>query len=90
MTDQDDNPNDPDDENRGDENRDMQRLVAPADFDGPTVDRHCTDVFCFLLIIASWVVMTGIGAYAMANGNIDYILVHWISMVGFVVRISII
>ena len=76
MTDQDDNPNDhnPDDENRGDENRDMQRLVAPADFDGPTVDRHCTDVFCFLLIIASWVVMTGIGAYAMANGNIDYIL----------------
>ena len=57
-----------------DENRDMERLVAPADFDGPTVDRHCTDIVCFGLIIASWIVMTGIGIYAMANGNIDYIL----------------
>jgi hypothetical protein len=55
-------------------NRDMERLVAPADFDGPTVDRHCTDIFCFLLIIASWVVMTGIGIYAMANGNIDFVI----------------
>lgn len=60
--------------NNNDGDRDMERLVAPADFDGPTVDRHCTDVFCFLLIIASWVIMTGIGAYAMANGNIDYII----------------
>lgn len=55
-------------------NRDMERLVAPADFDGPTVDRHCTDIFCFVIIIASWVVMTGIGIYAMANGNLDFVI----------------
>jgi Plasma-membrane choline transporter len=51
-----------------------EKLVAPADFDGPTIDRHCTDLLCFILIVVSWIVMTGIGIYAMSNGNINYIL----------------
>jgi len=51
-----------------------EKLSAPADFDGPTKDRHCTDLLCFLLIIASWVTMTGIGVYAVTNGDIRLIL----------------
>ena len=50
------------------------RLVASADFDGPTKDRHCTDFLCFILIIVSWVVMSAIGAYAVMNGDIRLIL----------------
>ena len=50
-----------------------EKLVAPADFDGPTSTRHCTDVFCLLILIAAWVVMTGIGIYAIGEG--DYRLV---------------
>jgi len=48
--------------------------VAPADFDGPTKNRHCTDLLCFLMIIASWVALTGIGVYAVQNGDIRLIL----------------
>jgi Plasma-membrane choline transporter len=51
-----------------------EKLVAPADFDGPTKNRHCTDLLCFLILIASWVVMTGIGIYAVVNGNLDLVL----------------
>jgi Plasma-membrane choline transporter len=51
-----------------------EKLVAPADFDGPTVDRHCTDVLCAGLLLASWIVMTGLGIYAMVNGNIDFLI----------------
>ena len=62
----------------GDASRQQQqygdKLVAAADFDGPTKDRHCTDVLCFILIIISWVVMSGIGAYAVRNGDIRLIL----------------
>lgn len=50
-----------------------EKLVAPADFDGPTRTRHCTDVFCLLILIAAWVAMTGIGIYALREG--DYRLV---------------
>jgi Plasma-membrane choline transporter len=50
------------------------RLVAPADFDGPTQNRHCTDVFCLLLLVASWVVMSGIGGYALTKGDIRLVL----------------
>jgi Plasma-membrane choline transporter len=72
------------DENRGSQQQtdrggwfggdDSEKLVAPADFDGPTVDRHCTDVLCAAFLLASWIVMTGIGIYAMINGNIDYLI----------------
>lgn len=53
---------------------DEDKLVAPADFDGPTKERHCTDVLCLILIIVSWVVMSGIGAYAVMNGDTRLIL----------------
>jgi choline transporter-like protein 2/4/5 len=49
------------------------KLVAPADFDGPTKDRHCTDILMLLALIAMWVAMTGVGIYAVTNG--DYRLV---------------
>lgn len=57
-----------DDEHHG------EKLVAPADFDGPTKNRHCTDLLCFLILIANWIVMTGIGIYAAVNGDIDLII----------------
>lgn len=52
---------------------DNEKLVRSADFDGPTKDRRCTDVLCIGLIFAMWGVMTGIGIYAMQEG--DYRLV---------------
>lgn len=57
-----------------DDDNDHVKLRAAPDFDGPVKDRHCTDVFCMLLLVASWVAMTGVGIYAMANGNIDLII----------------
>jgi len=51
-----------------------EKLVAPADFDGPTRNRHCTDVLCLLLLVASWVVMTGVGLYAVSNGDYRVVL----------------
>ena len=54
-------------------NHNNERLVAPADFDGPTKHRHCTDVLCLLLLLGVWVVMTVIGVYALLEG--DYRLV---------------
>ena len=56
-----------------DDDDNMDKLRAPADFDGPTKDRHCTDILMLLVIILSWVAMTGVGSYAAANG--DYRLV---------------
>ena len=50
-----------------------EKLVAPADFAGPTEERHCTDVLCLGMLLASWVVMTVIGIYSISNG--DYRLV---------------
>eukprot|EP00538_Stauroneis_constricta_P011380 CAMPEP_0119551812 /NCGR_PEP_ID=MMETSP1352-20130426/4955_1 /TAXON_ID=265584 /ORGANISM="Stauroneis constricta, Strain CCMP1120" /LENGTH=677 /DNA_ID=CAMNT_0007597927 /DNA_START=70 /DNA_END=2103 /DNA_ORIENTATION=- len=50
-----------------------ERFVAPADWDGPVESRRCTDLFCFFLLVASWIAMTYIGAYAISNG--DYRLV---------------
>jgi Plasma-membrane choline transporter len=49
------------------------KFVAPADFDGPTKHRHCTDILCVLLIWLHWAALTGIGIYAIQNG--DYRLV---------------
>jgi hypothetical protein len=47
--------------------------VAAADFDGPTRHRRFTDLFCLLLLIAMWTLMTIMGLYAVNNG--DYRLV---------------
>jgi len=44
-------------------------LEAPADWDGPVEDRRCTDVILLLLIICMWVAMTGVGAYAVTEGD---------------------
>ena len=52
---------------------DNQRLVAAADFDGPTRHRKCTDILCLLLLWAMWGCMTALGIYAVQNG--DYRLV---------------
>ena len=56
-----------------DDNEAHEKFSAPADWDGPTTERHCTDLLCLLMLIASWVVMTIIGVYAISNG--DYRLV---------------
>lgn len=52
---------------------DNGKFTAPPDFDGPTKNRHCTDVLCFALIVSMWIAMTGVGIYAVQNG--DYRLV---------------
>jgi hypothetical protein len=51
-----------------------QKLVAPADFQGPTDKRHCTDLFCLGLLLAVWIGLTAIGAYSIHNGDIRYVL----------------
>lgn len=50
------------------------KLVAPPDFDGPTKHRHCTDILCFLLLLVSWVAMTGIGYHAVMEGDMRLVL----------------
>lgn len=58
-----------------DDDEDMgEKLVANADFQGPTGNRHCTDILCSLLLLASWVAMTGVGAYSVANGDYRIVL----------------
>lgn len=53
---------------------DEEKLVAPADFDGPTRNRYCTDLLCFLLLIAAWIAMTGIGIYAVVHGDLRLVI----------------
>jgi len=48
--------------------------AAPADFDGPTQNRSCTDIIGTLLIVCMWISMTIIGGYAIKNGNHEIIL----------------
>lgn len=48
---------------------DNEKLVRSVDFDGPTKNRHCTDVLCLGLIIVMWVAMTIIGVYAITEGD---------------------
>lgn len=50
------------------------KLVAPADFDGPTSQRHVTDVLCTLLILTMWIAMTVIGIMACQDGDYRIIL----------------
>lgn len=49
------------------------KLVAPADFDGPTKNRHCTDVLCGLILIACWIAMSIIGFLASQEGDLRLI-----------------
>jgi Plasma-membrane choline transporter len=53
---------------------DNEKFVAPADFDGPTVDRHCTDLLFLILLILCWVCMTGIGIHVIVAGDYRLLL----------------
>ena len=50
-----------------------EKLEAPVGFDGPSNDRVCTDILCNLLFLAMVAAMTGVGIYALQEG--DYRLV---------------
>mmetsp|Transcript_14136 Transcript_14136/g.17326 ORF Transcript_14136/g.17326 Transcript_14136/m.17326 type:complete len:669 (+) Transcript_14136:64-2070(+) len=50
------------------------KLQAPADFDGPTANRSCTDVLFTLLMIAMWGGLTYIGAYAFEHGDYKVVI----------------
>ena len=52
---------------------DEEKLVAPADFDGPVADRHCTDILLLLLLWGMWIAMMRLGIYAVTEG--DYRLI---------------
>lgn len=58
-----------------DKGEDMgDKLVANPDFDGPSGNRHCTDVLCSILLIVAWIAMTGLGSYAVSNGDYRIVL----------------
>ena len=51
------------------------KLVAPADFQGPsTKERKCTDLLCTLLVVVMWCVMTFVGVYAVRRGDYRVVL----------------
>ena len=47
-----------------------EKLQAPPDFDGPTSNRSHTDILCNLLLWCMWISMTGLGIYAVQNGEL--------------------
>ena len=51
-----------------------EKLQAPPDFEGPTGERQCTDVFCTLLLFLTWIAMTALGVYAWMEGDYRIIL----------------
>lgn len=51
-----------------------EKLTAPPDFSGPTPKRRFTDVIFTLLLWMMWISMTGLGIYAMQNGDYRLIL----------------
>ncbi len=53
---------------------DRDRLNAPADFDGPTHNRRCTDILFSILIVLMWTAMTVLGIYSWNNGDYRAIL----------------
>ncbi len=53
---------------------DDDTLEAPADFDGPTSRRKCTDILFTLLIITAWAGMSIVGLYSMQNGDITKLI----------------
>ena len=50
---------DPDDDSEA-----FEKLVAPADWDGPVQQRHCTDVLCLVFTGSCWIINTLKGIYA--------------------------
>jgi hypothetical protein len=62
------NINDNDTELMGD------KLRAPADFQGPTANRQCTDILCTGLLIAMWISMTILGLQAISGGDFRILL----------------
>jgi len=52
-----------------DNDHDDDKLEAPADWDGPVEDRHCTDILLLLLLWGMWIAMTGVGIYAVTEGD---------------------
>ena len=60
-----------------------EKLQAPPDFDGPTSNRSHTDILCNLLLWCMWISMTGLGIYAVQNGelvaneNNNVIFAYW-------------
>ena len=55
------------------ERRSGRKFEIPNDFDGPIEERHCTDIFCSILLVATWIAMTVVGYYVWTIG--DYRLV---------------
>ena len=52
-----------------------EKLQAPPDFDGPTSNRSHTDILCNLLLWCMWISMTGLGIYAVQNGELVAIII---------------
>lgn len=57
-----------------DDDEETTKLVAPADFNGPTGNRHCTDVLCSLLLLIMWAALTVIGIMACTDGDYRVVL----------------
>ena len=57
------------DDDDDDDDSERVKLRAPPDFDGPLEDRYCTDVLLLLLLLGMWVAMTGVGLYAVEEGD---------------------
>uniref|UniRef100_A0A7S4J5U8 Choline transporter-like protein n=1 Tax=Odontella aurita TaxID=265563 RepID=A0A7S4J5U8_9STRA len=53
----------------GQDSEGTEKLQAPPDFSGPVQNRRCTDVLCSLLLVLTWAAMTGLGFYAVSNGD---------------------
>jgi hypothetical protein len=50
------------------------KLYAPADFDGPISERHCTDSVCLLFLLVGWMAMSVIGGYVVWNGDYRWVI----------------
>ncbi len=55
------------------EDEESVKLVAPADFYGPTQQRHCTTL-CGVMIFLMWAAMSVIGISACTNGDYRIVL----------------
>lgn len=53
----------------GKEKEGTEKLQAPPDFSGPVENRKCTDILCTLLLVLTWAAMTGLGLFAVSNGD---------------------
>lgn len=71
----------------GNERDPESKLVASPDFNGPIENRGCTDILCYLLLLAMWVAMTVVGYIAIDSG--DYrVLVNPVDYAGNVCGIK--